>query len=88
MSRGEAEREGDTELEAGSRLSCQHRARRRARTHGPQDHDLSRSQKLNRLSHPGATDLLFANVSMTFLLFFHVNIFHFKSLKIVLITHN
>ena len=35
-------------------LSCQHRARCRARTHGPWDHDLSRSQTLNRLSHPGA----------------------------------
>ena len=41
----------------GSRLqalSCQHRARRGARTHEPQDHDLSRSWMLNRLSHPGA----------------------------------
>uniref|UniRef100_A0ABI8AGK9 Uncharacterized protein n=1 Tax=Felis catus TaxID=9685 RepID=A0ABI8AGK9_FELCA len=35
-------------------LSCQHRARRGARTHGPRDHDLSRSWPLNRLSHPGA----------------------------------
>ena len=35
-------------------LSCQHRARRGARTHGPRDHDLSRSRPLNRLSHPGA----------------------------------
>ena len=34
-------------------LSCQHRAWRGARTHGPQDHDLSRSRPLNRLSHPG-----------------------------------
>ena len=34
-------------------LSCQHRARRGARTHGPWDHDPSRSRTLNRLSHPG-----------------------------------
>ena len=33
--------------------SCQHRARRGARTHGPWDHDLNRSWTLNRLSHPG-----------------------------------
>ena len=32
-------------------LSCQHRARRGAQTHGPWDHDLSWSQTL---SHPGA----------------------------------
>ena len=41
----------------GSRLqapSCQHRARRGARTHGPRDRDLSRSWTLNRPSHPGA----------------------------------
>ena len=35
-------------------LSCQHRARHGAWTHGPRDHDLSRSRTLNRLSHPGA----------------------------------
>ena len=35
-------------------LSCQHRARRGARTHRLRDHDLSRSRTLNRLSHPGA----------------------------------
>ena len=35
-------------------LSCQHRARRGARTHRPRDHDPSRSRPLNRLSHPGA----------------------------------
>ena len=35
-------------------LSCQHRDRRRAQTHGRRDHDLSRSRLLNRLSHPGA----------------------------------
>ena len=35
-------------------LSCQHRARCRARTHGPWNHDLSQSQTLNQLNHPGA----------------------------------
>ena len=34
-------------------LSCQHRARRGARTHKLWDHDLSRSWKLNQLSHLG-----------------------------------
>ena len=34
--------------------SCRHRARRGAGTHEPRDHDLSRSQMLNRLSPPGA----------------------------------
>ena len=62
------ERERQTECEQGrgrergrhriqSRLqplSCQHRARRRAWTHEPWDHDLSWSQTLNQLSHPGA----------------------------------
>ena len=41
-------------LQAPSR---QHRARRRARTHEPWAHDLSRSQMFNRLSHPGARRL-------------------------------
>ena len=35
-------------------LSCQHRARRGARTHRPRDHDPTRSWPLNRQSHPGA----------------------------------
>ena len=39
--------------------SCQHRARRGARTHQPWDHDLSWSQMLNGLSHPGAPDSWF-----------------------------
>ena len=40
----------------GSRLqapSCQHGAPCGAQTHKPQDHDLSRSRTLDRLSHPG-----------------------------------
>ena len=35
-------------------LSCRHRARSRAQTHRPRDHDLSRSWTLNWLSHPDA----------------------------------
>ena len=35
-------------------LSCQHRDWCGAQTHKPWDHDLSRSQMLNQLSHPGA----------------------------------
>ena len=56
MSGGGAEREGDIESEAGSRLwaSGQYRAWCGAGTHELWDHDLSRSQMLNRLSHPGA----------------------------------
>ena len=34
-------------------LSCQHRAPHGAQTHRQRDRDLSRSQTLNRLSHPG-----------------------------------
>ena len=37
-------------------LCCQHRAWREARTHKPWDHDLSQSQSLNWLSHPGAPE--------------------------------
>ena len=35
-------------------LSCQHRAWSRALIHEPWDHDLSRGQTPNQLSHPGA----------------------------------
>ena len=35
-------------------VGCPHRAPHRARTQEPRDHDLSQSQMLNRLSHPGA----------------------------------
>ena len=51
---GRAEREGDTESEVGYRLWADSRASRGARTHGPLHHDLSWSQTLNQLSHPGA----------------------------------
>ena len=53
MNGGGAEREGDRIQSRLQALSCQHRARRGAQTHRPQDRDLSRSWPLNRLSHPG-----------------------------------
>ena len=47
-------------------LSCQHRARRGAQTHGPWDHDLSQSWLLNWLSHPGAPSFsTFKNLSFS-----------------------
>ena len=52
----------------GSRLqalSCQHRARRRARTHELWGHDLSRSRTLNRLSHPGAPGSHILKIGLT-----------------------
>ena len=36
--------------------SCQHRAPRGARTREPRNHDLSRSERLKRLSHPRAPE--------------------------------
>ena len=54
MSRGGVEREGDRIWSRLQALSCQRRAWHGAWTHEPQDHDLSRSQMLNRQSHPGA----------------------------------
>ena len=39
--------------------NCQHRARCRARTHKPWDHDLSQSWLLNQLSHPGTPHFIF-----------------------------
>ena len=50
-----AEREGDTEFEAGSRLW----AWCGAQTHKLRDHDLSQSWMLNQLSHPGAPILFY-----------------------------
>ena len=69
----ERERERETEREQGrvrdrgrhriwsglQALSCQHRARRGARTHEPRDYALSRSGMPNRLSHPDAPDFYF-----------------------------
>ena len=43
-------------------LSCQHRAWHGARTHEPQDHALSWSRTLNRLSHPGAPGIWYLNL--------------------------
>ena len=50
---GQRERETQNSKQLWA-LSCQHRARRGARTHGPWDHDLSQSRTPNWLSHPGA----------------------------------
>ena len=56
MSEGRAERErvGHRIRSRLQALSCQHRARRGAQPHQRQDHNLSRSQTFNQLSHPGA----------------------------------
>ena len=43
-----------------SELSAQ--SPRGARTHGPRDHDLSRSRTLNQLSHPGAPVVYFYQI--------------------------
>ena len=68
---GERDREwaGEGQRERGRRriwsrlqaLSCWHRAWRGARTQEPWDHDLSWSQMLNQLSHPGVPSFLFLN---------------------------
>ena len=60
MSGEGAEREGDTESNAGSRLCCQHRVQHGAWTHELWDHDLSRISTLNWLSHPGALNVFFS----------------------------
>ena len=62
---GEGQRERETQ-NLKQAPGCQHRARRWARTHGLQDHDLSRSQMLNQLSHPGAPYLHFLKPSRRF----------------------
>ena len=53
------ERKGENPKQAPN---CQHRSPCGAQTHKPWDHDLSQSQILNRLSHPGtpACCLIFA----------------------------
>ena len=61
MNRGGSERGRHRIRNRLQALSCQHRARCGARTHGPRDHDLSRSQMPNRLSHPGAPTIFSLN---------------------------
>ena len=55
-------------------LSCQHRARRGARTHELWDHDLSWSRTLNQMSHSGAPSLsstvIWNNSSQAFYTFY------------------
>ena len=50
---GEGQRERHRTWSRLQALSCQHRTWQSARTCEPRDRDLSRSQSLNRLSHPG-----------------------------------
>ena len=60
MSRGGAQERGRRRIWSRLQaLSCQHRAWSGARTREPWDHDLSWSQTLNRLSHPGTPESLF-----------------------------
>ena len=55
-----AEREGDTESEAGSRLQAVNTEPEAwLELTELQDHDLSQSRTLNRLSHPGALWFIF-----------------------------
>ena len=56
MSRGGPERGRHRIRSRLQAPSCQRRARRGARTHELRDHDLSRSQTLDRLNHPGAPE--------------------------------
>ena len=55
-----AEREGSHRIRSRLQaLRCRDRARHGARTHEPWDHDLSWSQMVNWLSHPGAPESQF-----------------------------
>ena len=56
MQEEQRERERENPKQA---LHCQCGAGCRARTHELQEHDLSQSQMLNQLSHPGALGPLF-----------------------------
>ena len=65
MSARRAERERETRIWSRLQaLSCQHRAWHGAQTHGPRDHDLSRSRMLNQLSHPGALYSLLKSIPL------------------------
>ena len=60
---GEGQRERETRIWSRLQaLSCQHRTWPGARTHKLPDHDLGRSWKHNRLSHPGAPSLNFSKL--------------------------
>ena len=62
MGEGQREREGDTESEVGSRLrAVSTEPDVGLKLHELGDHDLSRSQTLNQLSHPGAPELVIFN---------------------------
>ena len=53
---GEGQRERETE-DPKQAPRRQHRAPRGVQTHEPRDHDLNRSLRLNRLSHPGVPEI-------------------------------
>ena len=61
---GEKEKETQNLKQAPS-LSCQPRAQRGARTSEPWDHDLSWSQTLNQLSHPGVPESMLFSANMS-----------------------
>ena len=58
MSGGRAERGRHRIRSRLQAPSCQHKAQCWAQIHEPWDHDLSQSQMVNRLSHPGAPRVL------------------------------
>ena len=76
---GGAERKGDTESEAGSRLWAVSRPPRGARTHEPRDHHLSQNQRLNRKSDPEAPThiclnyISFIRLTLTFNFSFYIS---------------
>ena len=65
VSRGGAEKEGGTESEAGSRFQAVNRGGCGAHTQEPRDHDLTWSQTLNQLSHPGTLRHVFLYLHRT-----------------------
>ena len=67
--------------------SCQHRARREARTHKPRDHDLSRCWMPNWLSHPSAPINLYSLVSHLWWISWCTNCFQFH-FALVISTNN
>ena len=80
VSGGGAEREGDTESEAGSRLlaSGQRKAWCGAWTHKLWDHDPNWSRTLNWLNHPHAPSNMFFKIENS-----HLNLDFWLSLKLV-----
>ena len=69
-------------------LSCQHRAGCGAWTHGPQNHDLSQSWRLNRLSHPGAPNVLSFNIAAFCLCLFNCSFLYFSRCRFLPDNHH